>query len=146
MTRGKMMLSEAELVNSLFDTAISYLRTSGDEALLKRMERERWRHVEIVLSSEPSSEPGFFRVATNPIILDDDDDDDKSNTCPNTLQDMIMGDGEQCDIYDAKIEEKSINDHNTVYNHTNNHNQPTITGRRSERQTAVARDPQCRTL
>lgn len=63
MTKAKV--AESELINSLFDTAVSFLRSSaGSAEYVERVDRERWRHVEIVLSSEPSSEPGFFKVSS----------------------------------------------------------------------------------
>lgn len=54
-------LSRIDLLQSLFNTAIAYLDLIGDAERKKRIETERWRYIEICISSEPS-ELGLFKI------------------------------------------------------------------------------------
>ena len=120
MTRASGRLTEADHIHSLFDTALAFVkaRDSDDIEVVKRVERERWRHVEIMLSSEPSSEPGFFRVASDPILIDDHENEQCCMMDPNTntgacsgtintqLEDMMMS--EENHVYDATLVNNTI--------------------------------------
>lgn len=57
-------LSRCDLLQSLFNTAIAYLEFIGDDPRKQKVERERWRYIEICISSEPS-ELGLFKVDTD---------------------------------------------------------------------------------
>jgi hypothetical protein len=67
--RGCTTLSRNELISSLFDTAAAYIQfTTASNSKeksdkMERLEKEKWRHVEIVIGSEPSSEPCFFSLS-----------------------------------------------------------------------------------
>jgi hypothetical protein len=81
-------LSRNDLFHSLFNTAIAYLDLIGDGNRRKRIEMERWKHIEICISSEPS-DLELFKVTKDGEIVNSEQKDfmliDVEQTSANTI-------------------------------------------------------------
>lgn len=60
-------MNRNDLLISLFSTAANYLEQINDYERMKKIDLVKWRHVETVIASEPSSEPGMFRL--DPVVI-----------------------------------------------------------------------------